>query len=206
MEHRLRLNHGWILIIITISLVILTCLQAQRSILTRNFQLVNQSRDYSIFLLRALSEIASLSLSATISAAMERIRWTLICRDGQSSRARFVDFLALQEDTTILGLLSLATGAAVLSVKTRLWSIARLIFMIAIPVTGILIMSMRVSQNFWDHSSREKEKKKFLFVFCFDASNNHAQRLISEQAESISNWHSHQRRLRRHISAIEWSR
>jgi len=65
----------------------------------------------------------------------------MICRNGRS-RARFVDFLALQEGTTILGLLSLAIGAAVPSIKTRLWSITRLLTMVLIPGIGILIMSM----------------------------------------------------------------
>jgi hypothetical protein len=142
MGGRFRINHGWILIVLTLSLLVLTCLQARGSILTRNFAPVNQSRAYSIFFLRAFSELAGLSLSATISATLERIKWVMICRNGQS-RARFVDFLALQEGTTILGLLSLATEAAVPSVKTRLWSFARLIFMVFIPGIGILIMSMR---------------------------------------------------------------
>ena len=143
MDGKFRIDHVWILIFLTLILLVLTCLEARGSILTRNFQLVNLSRSYSIFFLRAFSELAGLSLSATISATLERIKWVMICRNGQS-RAKFVDFLALQEGTTILGLLSLATGAAVPSVKARLWSIARLIFMVLIPGIGILIMSMCV--------------------------------------------------------------
>lgn len=138
-----QINQGWVLIALTLTLLVLTCLQARGSIVTRNFPSVNQSRSYSIFFLRGFSELGGLSLSATICATLERIKWVMICRKGQS-RARFVDFLALEESTTILGLLSLATGAAVPSVKTRLWSIVRLIFMVFIPGIGILIMSMRV--------------------------------------------------------------
>jgi hypothetical protein len=136
-----RINHGSVLVFLTLVLLVLTCLQASGSILTRNFTLVNQSRGYSIFFLRAFSEIAGVSLSATIAATLESIKWAMICRNGRS-RVRFVDFLALQQGTTILGLLSLAIGAAVPSIKTRLWSITRLLTMALIPGIGILIMSM----------------------------------------------------------------
>ena len=136
-----RINHDSVLIFLTLSLLVLTCLQASGSLLTRNFTLVNQSRGYSIFFLRTFSELAGVSLSATISATLERIKWAMICRNGQS-RARFVDFLALQHSTTLLGLFSLALGTSVPSVKTRLWSIARLLIMVLVPGIGILIMSM----------------------------------------------------------------
>jgi hypothetical protein len=141
MDGIFRINQGWTLIVLTLILMVITCLQARGSIVTRNFPVVNQSRSYSIFFLRVLSELTSLSLSATISATLERIKWVMICRKGRS-RAKFVEFLALQEGTTILGLLSLATGAAVPSVKPRLWSIVRLVFIVFIPGIGILIMSM----------------------------------------------------------------
>jgi hypothetical protein len=136
-----RINHGWVLIFLTLSLLVLTCLQARGSVLTRNVTLVNQSRSYSIFFLRIFSELAGISLAATISATLERIKWVMICRNGPS-RARFVDFLALQQSTTVLGLLSLATGVAVPFVKTRVLSMMRLIFMVLVPGIGILIMSM----------------------------------------------------------------
>lgn len=142
-----RINHGSVLIFLTLSLLVLTCLQASGSILTRNIALVNQSRGYSIFLLRALSELAGVSLSATISAALERIKWAMICREGRS-RARFVDFLALQDGTTLLGLLSLAAGAVVPFFMTRVWSIIKLIIMVLVPGIGILIMSMLYSPSF----------------------------------------------------------
>ncbi|KAE9378400.1 hypothetical protein N431DRAFT_501051 [Stipitochalara longipes BDJ] len=135
-----RINHGLVFIFLTLSLLALTCLQASGSIVTRNITLVNQSRGYPIFILRTFSELASVSLSATISATLERIKWAMICREGRS-RARFVDFLALQDGTTVLGLLSLAVGAAVPSFTTRVWSIIRLIVMILVPGIGILIMS-----------------------------------------------------------------
>jgi hypothetical protein len=136
-----RINNGLALIVLTLGLLVLTCLQASGSILTRNFALFNQSRSYSIFFLRTFSEIAGLSLSATISATLERIKWVMICRHSQS-RARFVDFLALQQSTTVLGLLSLAAGASMPSVKTRLMVVIRLICMVLVPGIGILIMSM----------------------------------------------------------------
>jgi hypothetical protein len=136
-----RVNHGSVLIFLTLTLLVLTCLQASGSILTRHFTLVNQSRGHSIFFLRAFSELAGVSLSATISATLEHIKWAMICRRGRS-RARFIDFLALQQGTTLLGLLSLAAGAAVPSVKARFWSIIRLLIMVLVPGIGVLIMSM----------------------------------------------------------------
>ncbi len=98
----IRNIHGSVLIFLTLSLLVLTCLQASGSVLTRNITLVNQSRGYSIFILRTFSELASASLSATISSTLERIKWAMICREGRS-RARFVDFLALQDGTTRSG-------------------------------------------------------------------------------------------------------
>lgn len=136
----IRNSHGSVLIFLTLSLLALTCLQASGSVLTRNITLVNQSRGYSIFILRTFSELASVSLSATISSTLERIKWAMIFREGCSS-ARFVDFLALQDGTTVLGLLSLAAGAAVPSFMTRVWSTIRLIGMLLVPGIGILIMS-----------------------------------------------------------------
>lgn len=136
-----RIGHGSVLIFLTLSLLVLTCLQASGSILTTKFTLVNQSRGYSIFFLRTFSELAGVSLSATISTTLERIKWAMICRQG-AGRARFVDFLALQHSTTLLGLLSLAAGAGVPSIKTRLWSAIRLLLMILVPGIGILIMSI----------------------------------------------------------------
>ena len=140
MGNVVRNSHGSVLIFLTLSLLVLTCLQASGSVLTRNITLVNQSRGYSIFILRTFSELASVSLSATISSTLERIKWAMICRDGRS-RARFVDFLALQDGTSVLGLLSLAAGAAVPSFMTRVWSTIRLIVMLLVPGIGILIMS-----------------------------------------------------------------
>ena len=128
----IRNSHGSVLIFLTLSLLVLTCLQASGSVLTRNIALVNQSRGYSIFILRTFSELASVSLSATISSTLERIKWAMICREGRS-RARFVDFLALQDGTSVLGLLSLAAGAAVPSFMTRVWSTIRLIVMLLVP-------------------------------------------------------------------------
>lgn len=52
-----------------------------------------------------------------------------------------MDFLALQEGTSIPGLLKLAVGPDTVSARTRAWSIARLLLMIVIPATGVVIMS-----------------------------------------------------------------
>ncbi len=134
-------NHGWILIILTLSLVVLTCLQAQGSVLTRNSLLIGHSRGYSIFFLRAFSELAGLSLAATISATLERVKWALLCRGSSKRPTRFLDFLALQEGTTVIGLLSLAATPGVSSLWTRLWSVVRLALMVLIPATGVVIMS-----------------------------------------------------------------
>jgi hypothetical protein len=136
-----QINQGWLFIFLTFALVVLTCLQARGSLLTRGIPLINQSRGNSLFFLRAISELAGLSLSATISAMLERLKWTLVCRNNQPSRARLVDFLALDEGTKIMALLSLAGGATMPSAATRLWSIARLLLIAIVPITGILIMS-----------------------------------------------------------------
>jgi hypothetical protein len=204
------INHGSVLVFLTLALLVLTCLQASGSILTRNFTLVNQSSGYSIFFLRAFSEIAGVSLSATIAATLESIKWAMICRNGRS-RARFVDFLALQQDTTILGLLSLATGAAVPSVKTRLWSITRLLTMVLVPGIGILIMSMLSLLLLLGPILGNKKKGRgggggASPFNSFDNSDTGSHMLIIEQVRSKFNWRSPPYPLERHILGIITSR
>ncbi|KAK1753946.1 hypothetical protein QBC47DRAFT_385249 [Echria macrotheca] len=134
-----RFHNGWFLIFLSLALVLLTSLQARGSILTRGIELVDQSRGYSVFVLRTISELAALALSAAISSSWERIKWARICHDG--SDARFLDFLTLDEGTKIVSLLRLAAGWRGPPMETRLWSFARLSSIIVIPVTSILIMS-----------------------------------------------------------------
>jgi hypothetical protein len=134
-------NGGWMLMLLTIALVILTCLQARGSILTRNIETVNQSRSYSLLILRTVSELAGLSLSATVSSTLERIKWALVCRKHQDSRTGFVDFLVLDAGTGVWSLLSLLMRRTSTTVRTRFYSAARLLFMVVVPLVGILIMS-----------------------------------------------------------------
>ena len=140
MEFLRCLNTSWVLMTLTFGLLAITCLEASGSIVTRNVTIINLSRSYSIFFLRTFSELAGISLSATILSTFERFKWVMISRGTR--RARFVDFLALNESTTTLGLLFLVAGSTVPSLKTRILSLLRLIFMIFIPGVGILIMSM----------------------------------------------------------------
>ncbi|KAK3373061.1 hypothetical protein B0T24DRAFT_666387 [Lasiosphaeria ovina] len=133
------ISRGWFLIILSTGLVLLACLQARGSILTRGIQLVDKSRAYPVFVLRAISELAGLALAATINATWERVKWAFVCRSR--SKATFLDFLALDEGTGAMGLIDLAAGRTGLSLRTRLWSLGRLLSTIVIPVTGILIMS-----------------------------------------------------------------
>jgi hypothetical protein len=140
MSGTLCFNHGWLLILLTLCLVTLACLQARGSVLTNDIHFINQSRGYSLFVLRATSELASLSLSAAISASLERIKWTLPSLAESKSRTQFQDFLALDESTKVLALVSLVAKGK--TIQTRLWSMARLLFILAIPITGIVIMSM----------------------------------------------------------------
>ncbi|KAK3389405.1 hypothetical protein B0H63DRAFT_556570, partial [Podospora didyma] len=133
------ISRGWVLIFLSVVLVLLTCLQARGSILTRGIQLVDQSRGYSVFVLRAVSELAGLALAATITLTWERVKWAMVCRARSS--ITFLDFLTLDEGTGTLALLDLAAGRTGPSFRTRLWSTGRLLSTIAIPVTGILIMS-----------------------------------------------------------------
>ncbi len=155
MDCRCQVHHGWALIALTTGLLLLTCLQARASTLTRNLPLVNQSRSYSILVLRALSELAGVSLAATVATTLERIKWMLIWQSGEGGKTQFIEFLALQEQTTILGLFSLAAGLAVPSLRARLWSVVRLATMVFIPIVGILIMS-----EFRSLSARSRRAKR----------------------------------------------
>ncbi|KAK0721886.1 hypothetical protein B0T26DRAFT_769792 [Lasiosphaeria miniovina] len=133
------ISRGWFLIILSTGFVLLTCLQARGSILTRGIELVDKSRAYPVFVLRAISELAGLALAATINATWERMKWALVCRSRTNTT--FLDFLTLDEGTRAMALMDLAAGRAGPSLRTRLWSLGRLLSTVVIPVTGILIMS-----------------------------------------------------------------
>lgn len=151
-------------------LVVLTCLHSHQSVLTRQIPLINRSRAYSIFVLRALSELAGITLAGAIGVSLERVKWALIAKGsggravkereagyvggrsevvrGGSMRAgrrgkgaRFLDVLALQEDTTILGLFTLACGPDVGSMRMRALSSIRLVLTVIVPILGVVIMS-----------------------------------------------------------------
>lgn len=139
MNWTLRFNHGWLLILLALFFVTLTCLQARGSVLTNGIHFINQSGGYSLFVFRVTSELAGISLSAAISASLERIKWTLPSLAKSKSRTQFQDFLALDESTKVLALVSLVAKGRML--QTRLWSIARLLFILVIPISGIMIMS-----------------------------------------------------------------
>ncbi|KAK5652399.1 hypothetical protein OQA88_10591 [Cercophora sp. LCS_1] len=142
-----RMSPEWPLILLTICLVLLTALQANGSLLTRGFAFVNQSRNYSIFFLRAVSELAGLSLAATLAVTLESMKWSMMTTNNSNqeievtSPARLVKFLALDVGTSFLGVLQLLFSPSVGSRGAKLWSIARLAVMAVVPVTGILIMS-----------------------------------------------------------------
>ncbi len=142
---RLPFTQFWLLALLTSGLVLLTCLQAQGSIPTRGIRLVNQSRGYSLFVLRTVSELAALALSATISTSWENLKWALLFRKQGS--LPLVDFLALDEGTAVLPLMGLVAGRSGQSVRTRIWSVVRLLSIVVIPVTGILIMSTSISSG-----------------------------------------------------------
>lgn len=138
----------WLLILLTTVLILLTALQANGSVLTKNIPLVSHSGSYSIFFLRVISELAGLSLAATLAVTLEQVKWAIVTIGSggeltEASRAaRLVEFLALDIGTTIPGLLRLLVSPSISSLKARLWSLGRLITMIVVPVTGVLIMSM----------------------------------------------------------------
>jgi hypothetical protein len=144
-KSRCDVHHAWWLLCLTAALIVLTCLEASGSIVTRYLTLINQSRSYSIFLLRALSELAGLALAATLFATLERLSWALLCRNhSDEPGARFADFLALQNGTGAPGLLILALGRSVGAAPTKLLALLRLMVMIFIPLIGILAMGRRL--------------------------------------------------------------
>jgi hypothetical protein len=142
------IREEWFLILLTVILILLTALQANGSVLTKNLPLVSNSRSYSIFFLRVISELAGLSLAATLSVTLEQVKWAAVTigsghEPTESSRAkRLAEFLALDIGTTIPGLLRLLISPSISSLKARMWSLGRLITMIVVPVIGVLIMSM----------------------------------------------------------------
>jgi len=146
-----RFRQEWFLVLLTTALILLTALQANGSALTRNIPLVSHSGSYSIFFLRIISELAGLSLAATLAVTLEQVKWAIVTIGSgndltESSRAsQLVEFLALDIGTTIPGLLRLLVSPSISSLKARLWSLVRLITMIVVPVTGVLIMSASIT-------------------------------------------------------------
>lgn len=103
---------------------------------------VHSSRSNTIMVLRVLSEIAGVFLAGSVYSTFEVVQWVLISRpDG----IRLPQFLALQSSTGPLGLLMIALGrglpASQWPMKPRLMSLLRLLAQVAIPLTGVLVMS-----------------------------------------------------------------
>ena len=142
------IREEWFLILLTVILILLTALQANGSVFTKNLPLISNSRSYFIFFLRAISELAGRSLAATLSVTLEQVKWAAVTigsghEPTESSRAkRLAEFLALDIGTTIPGLLLLLISPSISSLKARMWSLGWLITMIVVSVTGVLIMSM----------------------------------------------------------------
>jgi hypothetical protein len=151
----IRLHHGWVVLCLTAALVALTCLEASGSIVTRYLAVVNQSRSYSIFLLRALSELAGLSLAASLSATLERLNWALVCRQRASGQgSQFTKFLALQNGTGIAGLFVLGFGRSVGGIGARALALLRLVVLLFVPLIGILVMSAGPSRPSANYQQR----------------------------------------------------
>lgn len=168
-KQTIKQHHTWLLILVTACLASLTALQARGSLVTRNLYVVSQSRSYSIFFLRVFSELAGLSLAATLSATLEKLKWALVAGNGHdgggnrnkaheflsssSSSSSFLDFLALDEGTSLWGLLKLVFAQS--KKTTKLWSVVRLVALAVVPVSGILIMSL-FARNSNAHGDSQK--------------------------------------------------
>ncbi|KAK0610762.1 hypothetical protein B0T14DRAFT_570695 [Immersiella caudata] len=141
------LRQEWIFTLLTTILLLLTALQANGSVLTKDLPLVSHSRSYSIFFLRVISELAGLSLAATLAVTLEQAKWAIVAMAGgdelteESRSKRLIEFLALDVGTTIPGLFQLLVSPSVSTFRARMWSLGRLITMVVVPVTGVLVMS-----------------------------------------------------------------
>lgn len=109
-------------------------------------EFVHSSGSNTILILRILSEAAGVFLAGSIYSTFEVVQWVLISRpDG----IKIPQFLALQSSTGLLGLIILALGRGLppsqWPMTPRLLALLRLIAGLTIPVLGVLIMSMQLS-------------------------------------------------------------
>lgn len=134
-----QLPLSWASAILTVIFLVLTTVYASETTVAHRMRFLSTSSSNTIFILSALSWLTSLFLTATIAAAFERLQWLLVVREDG---LQLTKFFSLNAGTGISGLLVLALGGGhCLPATTRLWSAARLVSIVLVPILGILIMS-----------------------------------------------------------------
>lgn len=127
----------WISFLLAITFYALTVVYAWRPELVSRIDLFGGSPAKAIRLLAILSGIANPMLTATISHSFEVVHWTLVARPrGQS----FADYLVLEPGTGIQGLFHILFYWKLPRLKSRAWSIFKLLSMTIATALNILIL------------------------------------------------------------------
>jgi uncharacterized integral membrane protein len=130
---------AWTGAALTLLLLVLTLFHCSQSPLQAHFHFLYSSSSRTIFVLSLLSGLTGLLLTATMSAALDNAKWTLVSRRNGAKLSRL---LALQPSTGALGLLRLALGPGARPLSpVRAWAALRLAALLLVPVLGVLIMS-----------------------------------------------------------------
>jgi hypothetical protein len=137
---------AWTSAVLALAFFLMTVAYATEKSRFSAVKFVHSSRSNTILVLRVLSEAAGVFLGGAIHSTFEVVQWVLISRP---EGIRLPQYLALQSSTSPLGLLVLALGqglpASQWPMKPRVLSLLRLIAELAVPVLGVLIMSMSCS-------------------------------------------------------------
>jgi len=86
-------------------------------------------------------------LGATIAATFNTLQTILVVRKSSLGGLCFLDYLVLQEGAGFSRLISIVTLRGKIGVAARLWSVARLIAIVLVPILNITVMSKSSNTN-----------------------------------------------------------
>lgn len=141
----------WLSAFLSLALYTLTVLYCSDTETLSRIQPVGASPSHSILTLRVLSELASLSLAATIAMVFDELQCVLVFQRGSvdtSHGISLASYLGLDPGTGVMGLLGMVFGRRVPNLTARVWSSIRLGAIIMIPILNILIMGESISSMF----------------------------------------------------------
>jgi len=128
----------WILSILTLIFFVLTILYGLNSSAVSRISAFGGSPSRPTIVLRALSEMVSLLMVATISGVLQRLQHLCVVhRIGNW----LIGYLTLDPGVGVFGLLGTLFGPGTGWLPARFWNLGRMWFILMIPALSVLVMS-----------------------------------------------------------------